>query len=120
MEAFALTDEREARAHVIEACRRGERDAFRRLFETHRDRVYSVALYFFGGDEATASDVTQQVFVKLFDKIGQFHGDAEFTTWLYRMATNACIDEQRKRRRFLPFGDAFARDEPRVKTQQED
>ena len=91
---------------VIEACKRGDREAFRLLFECHRDRVYTVALYFFGGDEATASDVTQQVFLKLFSRVGQFKGESEFTTWLYRLATNACIDEQRKRRRFLPFGDA--------------
>jgi RNA polymerase sigma-70 factor (ECF subfamily) len=115
MEAFALTDEREARAHVIEACRRGERDAFRRLFETHKDRVYSVALYFFGGDEATAADVTQQVFLKLFTRIQQFQGEAEFTTWLYRLTTNACVDEARKRRRWLPFGDWTEMKEPRVK-----
>lgn len=120
MESCAVMVERVSGERMIEACRAGDRDAFRLLFETHRDRVYSVALYFFGGDEATASDVTQQVFVKLFDKIGQFHGDAEFTTWLYRMATNACIDEQRKRRRFLPFGDVFTMSEPRVRMQQED
>ena len=120
MESCAAMVERLSGERIVEACRAGDRDAFRLLFETHKDRVYSVALYFFGGDEATASDVTQQVFVKLFDKIGQFHGDSEFTTWLYRMATNACIDEQRKRRRFLPFGDVFRASEPRVKMQQED
>ncbi len=90
---------------VIEACKLGDRDAFRLLFERHKDRVYSVALYFFGGDEALAGDVTQQVFLKLFTRIGQYQGEAEFTTWLYRLTTNACIDEQRKRRRFLQFGE---------------
>jgi len=90
---------------VIEACKLGDRDAFRLLFERHKDRVYSVALYFFGGDEALAGDVTQQVFLKLFTRISQYQGEAEFTTWLYRLTTNACIDEQRKRRRFLQFGD---------------
>jgi RNA polymerase sigma-70 factor (ECF subfamily) len=105
MESYAMLGEREESARIIEACRAGDREAFRLLFENHKDRVYSVALYFFGGDEATAADITQQVFLKLFGKVGQFRADAEFTTWLYRMATNACIDEQRKRRRFLPFGD---------------
>jgi RNA polymerase sigma-70 factor, ECF subfamily len=105
MEQFAVMSEREVKAHVIEACQRGDREAFQKLFEAHKDRVYSIALYFFGGDEATASDVTQQVFLKLFSKIGQFRGGAEFTTWLYRLTTNACVDEQRKRRRFLQFGE---------------
>jgi RNA polymerase sigma-70 factor (ECF subfamily) len=120
MELCATMDERVSGEQIVEACRQGDREAFRLLFERHKDRVYSVALYFFGGDAATASDVTQQVFLKLFDKIGQFQGDAEFTTWLYRMATNACIDEQRKRKRFLPFGDAFKLHEPRVSTHQEE
>ncbi len=120
MESCAAMAERLSGEQIIEACQLGDREAFRHLFEQHKDRVYSVALYFFGGDEATASDVTQQVFLKLFGKIGQFQGDAEFTTWLYRMATNACIDEQRKRRRFLPFGDAFKLSEPRAKSKPDE
>ena len=105
MEQFSLMSERETQAHVIEACQRGDREAFRQLFEAYKDRVYSIALYFFGGDESRAGDVTQQVFLKLFSKIGQFRGGAEFTTWLYRLTTNACVDEQRKSRRLLQFGE---------------
>lgn len=89
---------------VIEACREGDREAFRLLFETYKDKVFSIAVYSFGGDEAAASDVSQQIFLKLMTAIGQFRGDSAFTTWLYRLVVNACIDEQRKRRRFLPFG----------------
>src|SRR5918998_2979893 len=105
---------------VIEACKLGDRDAFHLLFERHKDRVYSVALYFFGGDEAMAGDVTQQVFLKLFTRIGQFQGEAEFTTWLYRLTTNACVDEQRKRRRVQQFGEGFELNEPRERRTQED
>jgi RNA polymerase sigma-70 factor (ECF subfamily) len=91
---------------VIEACREGDREAFRLLFETYKDKVFSIAVYSFGGDQAAASDVSQQIFLKLMTAITQFRGDSAFTTWLYRMVVNACIDEQRKRRRFLPFGDS--------------
>ena len=115
MERCAAMGEGEARETIIEACRRGDRDAFRLLFEKHKDRVYSVALYFFGGDEATACDVTQQVFLKLFTRIGQFQGESEFATWLYRLTTNACVDELRKRRRFLQFGEGMEVREPRGK-----
>jgi RNA polymerase sigma-70 factor (ECF subfamily) len=90
---------------VIEACQAGDREAFRLLFETYKDRVFSIAVYSFGGDEAVANDVSQQVFLKLMTTIGQFRGDSAFTTWLYRLVVNACTDEQRKRRRFLPFGE---------------
>jgi RNA polymerase sigma-70 factor (ECF subfamily) len=80
---------------VIEACRRGDRDAFRLLYEAYKDRVYSIALYFFHGNAATAADVTQHVFLKLLDSIGQFRGDAAFSTWLYRFVVNACVDRTR-------------------------
>jgi RNA polymerase sigma-70 factor (ECF subfamily) len=80
---------------VLEACRRGDRDAFRLLYESYKDRVYSIALYFFHGDAATAADVTQHVFLKLLDSIAQFRGDAAFSTWLYRFVVNACVDRTR-------------------------
>ncbi len=107
MERRAVASDNRINERVIEDCRRGDRDAFRLLFETYRDRVYSISLYYFKGDEALAHDVTQQVFLKLMTSIAQFRRDAEFTTWLYRMVVNACLDEQRRRRRFLPFGDGF-------------
>ena len=107
MERRAVASDREINERVIEACRRGDREAFRLLFETYKDRVYSISLYYFKGDEALAHDVTQQVFLKLMTRLEQFRHDAEFTTWLYRMVVNACLDEQRRRRRFLPFGDGF-------------
>ena len=70
---------RELSTEIIESCRSGDRDAFRVLYDLHKDRVYSIALYFFGGDPAVASDVTQQVFLKLMTSIHQFSGDAEFS-----------------------------------------
>ncbi len=91
---------------VIEACRKGDREAFRLLFEAYKDRVFSIAVYSFGGDQAAANDVSQQIFLKLMTSITQFRGDSAFTTWLYRLVVNACIDERRKRRRFLPFGES--------------
>jgi RNA polymerase sigma-70 factor (ECF subfamily) len=120
MESGVLMGESRMGESVIEACKLGDRDAFRQLFERHKDRVYSIALYFFGGDEATAGDVVQQVFLKLFTRIDQFKGESEFTTWLYRLTTNACIDEQRKRRRFLQFGEGVEVKEPRAAFTNED
>jgi len=107
MEQRAVASERKIDEGVIEACQRGDREAFRLLFETYQDKVYSISLYYFKGDDTSAKDVTQAVFLKLMTKIEQFRRDAEFTTWLYRLVVNACMDEQRRRRRFLPFGDGF-------------
>ena len=107
MEQRALMAEPIVDKHVIAACQVGDREAFRLLFESYKDRVFSIAAYSFGGDEAAASDVSQQVFVKLMTNIGQFRGDSAFTTWLYRLVINACTDEHRKRRRYLPFGESI-------------
>ena len=89
---------------VVEACQGGDDDAFRVLFETHKDRVYSVALRY-AGDSAAAMDIAQDTFVKLLSNIQQFRGDSSFESWLYRMVVNSCLDYHRKRRRFLPLMD---------------
>jgi RNA polymerase sigma-70 factor (ECF subfamily) len=89
---------------TIEACQRGDRDAFRLVFETYKDRVFSIALCFFDGNDAAAKDITQEVFLKLMTKIAQFQSRSEFSTWLYRLVTNACLDRKRSLRRFLLFG----------------
>jgi RNA polymerase sigma-70 factor (ECF subfamily) len=105
MEQRAGMPEMTVDERVIEACQDGDREAFRLLFETYKDRVFSIAVYSFDGDQAAASDVAQQIFLKLMTNISQFRGDAAFTTWLYRLVINTCIDERRRRRRFLPFGE---------------
>ena len=87
--------QRGADADVVEACRNGDRLAFRELYDIYKDRVYSIALYFFRGDRVAASDVTQQVFLKLLANIDQYRGDSAFSTWLYRLVVNACLDERR-------------------------
>jgi len=89
--------DREISAAIVESCRCGDREAFRALYDVYKDRVYSIALYFFHGERAVASDVTQQVFLKLMTSIGQFRGDAAFSTWLYRLVVNACLDVARRR-----------------------
>ncbi len=90
--------DRQISAEIVIACRSGDRDAFRSLYDLYKDRVYSIALYFLHGDQAAASDVTQQVFLKLMTSIGDFRGDAEFSTWLYRLVVNACMDAGRRRK----------------------
>ena len=103
---------------VIEACRQGDRAAFQLLFETYKDKVFSIAVYS-SGDRSVAEDVTQQIFLKLFTAIRQFRGDSEFTTWLYRLVVNACLDEKRRRWRWLPLGESVAMRNPGEKKPQE-
>jgi RNA polymerase sigma-70 factor (ECF subfamily) len=89
---------------TIAACQAGDPDAFRLVYEGYKDRVYSMALVFFDGDEATAKDVTQQVFLKVMTQVSKFEGRSQFSTWLYRVVANACLDRKRGLRRFLFLG----------------
>lgn len=110
---LARVTENPPQTDLIAEVMRGNRDAMHEMFIEHQRRVYSVALNFFGGDADKAADVTQQVFLKLFTKMN-FQGRSEFTTWLYRMTVNACVDEARKNRRLLGFADWFSSKEPAV------
>lgn len=118
MENAARMTENLTEQNLLAECRNGNRQAFERLYLANQRRVFSVALNFFGGNRETAEDVTQQVFLKIFDKIGDFRGDAELTTWIYRMTVNACIDEQRKTRRFFSIENFLA--EIRVRKTQDE
>lgn len=119
MELRAAMVEKLIDGRVIEACQQGDRAAFQLLFETYKDKVFSIAVYSSGGDRAVADDVTQQIFLKLFTAIRQFRGESEFTTWLYRLVVNACLDERRRRRRLLPWGETVAMSNPTEKKPQE-
>src|ERR1039458_2020383 len=87
---------------LIEGCRRGERDAFRALFETYQDKIYSIALRF-SGDEALAMDIAQDTFLKLFSSMAEFRGDSTFGTWVYRLVVNSCLDHKRRSWRMIPM-----------------
>ena len=87
---------------VIEGCQHGDPDAFRALFETHKDKVYSVALRY-SGDAAVAMDIAQDTFLKLLSCIQDFRGESNFESWLYRIVANRCLDYQRRGRRLMPF-----------------
>jgi len=87
---------------VIEACRQGDAEAFRLLFEAHKDRVYSIALRY-SGDPAAAMDIAQDTFLKLLSSLQNFRGTASFDSWLYRIVVNACLDYKRSGQRVTPF-----------------
>ena len=75
----------------------GDRGAFQELLERHYDTLYRVA-YRFTGSEADAEDIAQDVCLALADKIASFRGQSQFSTWLYRVAMNACRDFARKQK----------------------
>lgn len=71
--------------------------SFERLYEMYRGRVFSTACRMLS-NRADAEDVTQDVFVKVFKKLKSFRGESAVSTWIYRIAVNACLDFRRRRR----------------------
>ncbi len=106
MEMAAPVTENRVTNDLLQACMNGDRDAMRDLYLMNQRQVFSVAMNFFGGNREMAEDITQKVFVKLLTRI-DFRGEAEFTTWLYRLTVNACTDEARKMNRFVDLTGLF-------------
>jgi RNA polymerase sigma-70 factor, ECF subfamily len=72
---------------------RGDSSAFERLYRTHVSRIHSLTRRMLGSDEA--DEVTQDIFVRTWQKLGQFRGESAFTTWLHRLAVNVVIERRR-------------------------
>ena len=118
MEQIALMADNFGETDLLAECRNGSREAFETLYKLHQKRVYSVALNYFGGNQDKANDITQQVFLKLFTRFSDFRGEAEFTTWIYRITVNSCIDEQRKSSRFFGLADFFGLTDTKMKPEE--
>lgn len=80
---------------IIERVKGGDQQAFEELVRLYRTQVAGVA-YKIVGDYDDAKDITQMVFVKLYHNLKRYDPSKKFTTWLYRIATNAAIDFVRK------------------------
>lgn len=81
---------------LAQAAARGEMEAFEALYERHHRRVYSLCLRMLA-NPTEAEDLTQEVFVQVFRKIGSFRGESAFTTWLHRLTVNQVLMHFRKR-----------------------
>ena len=68
----------------------GDRRAFERLYREHADRVFSVCVRMVG-DRGTAEELTQDVFVRAWEKLSLFRGESAFSTWLHRLAVNVVL-----------------------------
>lgn len=74
----------------------GDLDAFENLVRMHQDRIYNVA-YRITGNHEDANDAAQDAFVRAYQGLSRFRQGAAFSTWLYRIATNAALDLVRRR-----------------------
>jgi RNA polymerase sigma-70 factor (ECF subfamily) len=102
--AASLDDGRTARRatradedELVLACQRGEREAFSSLVERYQRDVYRLC-YRYVNNHHDASDMAQEAFLKAFRAIHRFRGDSSFSTWLYRIAVNTCLNFRQARR----------------------
>ena len=92
---------------AIDRCQKGDIAGLHVLYEMHRKKVYNLSWRMLGSPH-DGEDALQEVFLKVFDRIKNYRGDSAFSTWLYRMTTNYCLDLLRRRKilTFLGFENA--------------
>lgn len=78
----------------VVAAREGDESAFRRLYEGNVGRVYALCLRL-EGDRGRAEELTQDVFVRAWDRLATFRGESAFSTWLHRLAVNTVLGDRR-------------------------
>ena len=83
---------------LVAAAQRGDRDALDRLLRRHYDRIHAVCRRI-AGSTRDADDAAQEALIRIVRALDRFDGRASFSTWSYRIATNAALDELRKRSR---------------------
>ncbi len=83
---------------LVIACQKGHWEAFESLVARYERKIYSLAFRLSGNAE-DANDLAQETFVRLYRSLHTFRGQSAFSTWLYRIATNVCLDELRRRQR---------------------
>ena len=93
---------------LVARAQAGDQTAFRELYRQHAGRVYALCLRL-TGDGRDAEERTQDVFVRLWDKLRSFRGDSAFSSWLHRLAVNVVLNERRttgrRERRVMPAAD---------------
>ena len=85
-------------SRLIAECLTGNQSAFGGLIRRYQDRLYNVVLRLVGGNPDDALDIVQETFLSAYQNLESFKGNAEFFTWLYRIAFNTAVSWQRKRR----------------------
>src|SRR3954471_2933687 len=93
-EGAARARDRARDQELVEKARAGDAPAFKSLVELHQSRLFAVA-YGMLRDRDDAMDVVQDAFIKAHKKLAEFEGNAAFSTWLYRICVNLCIDKKR-------------------------
>jgi RNA polymerase sigma-70 factor, ECF subfamily len=106
-------------SELVEACRKGYRRAQHQLYETYRQRVHALMMRMIGNQEE-ASDLAQDAFLRVFNRIGDFRGESALGTWIHRVAVNEALQHLRRKRRYQKVTEAIAEDPRRLDLHTED
>lgn len=85
---------------LINAVQQGDKNAYHKLYQTYIGQVYALC-FRLTGDRGLAEDASQEVFIQLWRKIGNFNGESKFSTWLHTVTSNITITYLRKQRGWL-------------------
>ncbi|MGE5415893.1 MAG: sigma-70 family RNA polymerase sigma factor [Acidobacteriota bacterium] len=85
---------------LIQLSIEGDTRAFEELVGKYQHKVYSLSFRYMGNED-DANDMSQEAMIKAYRSLKSFKGDSSFSTWLYRITANVCLDELRKRKRTL-------------------
>lgn len=85
--------------HWVEQLKQGQQQALRPLYERYGKKVYALS-YRLSSDAEVAEDITQEVFVQVWQKIHNFKGESKFSTWLYSVTSHVAINHMRKQKRW--------------------
>ncbi len=85
-------------ANWVKKAQKGDSTAFEQLVLAHQNQIYRLCFRMLGNAE-DAADMTQETFLKAWRNLDRFQGDAAFSTWLYRLASNCCLDFLRSQKR---------------------
>ncbi len=105
---------------LVEACSKGFKQARRQIYETYHQRIVSLMMRMTGGDRDESFDLSQQAFVRVFDKIGDFRGDSALGTWIHRVAVNEALQHIRRKKRYQKITENLAEDPRRSESVTED
>ena len=83
---------------LIKALQQGDNEAFKKLIDEWQDMVYNTALGIIQNED-DADEITQEVFIQVFQSIRSFKGDAKISTWLYRITISKALDYLKKQQR---------------------
>jgi len=85
---------------ILAGCKNGDQEAWNMMINSYSKSVYNIALNFFA-ERDIAQDVTQEIFIKIYHNLDKFREDKNFSSWIFTIARNHCIDYWRKNKKYF-------------------